>query len=352
MSFYGGGNGFYSDYQFPIMDIGPLNVALNTVAATKREDSNLYTIIGTHNQVKTATKLEDSNIYNINGARNLVKPIIKREDSNIYSIVGPNNQEVRKKGPCIVSLSNALPQFKGNQIAPVQEINEHTQVEEEDEAQPELDIIVNNVVATFNTKCHLNLRQIALNGSNVEYIRDMQVVVMKFRNPKITAKVYSSGKVICTGATSNEDAKRAARKVARSLQKLGFKIRFTEYKIVNVLCTCYMYFGINLNKFTQKHRLLTSYEPELHPGATYKVKDLKATLKLYTTGSITITAPSTDNIQRAVEHIFPLVYEFRTAKPPSKKSQYHNYQMSRKAKGVFQDGFSSSEDDSYLQSEW
>lgn len=32
-----------------------------------------------------------------------------------------------------------------------------------------LDIIVTNVVATFRTRCHLNLRTIALEGSNVIY---------------------------------------------------------------------------------------------------------------------------------------------------------------------------------------
>ena len=32
-----------------------------------------------------------------------------------------------------------------------------------------------------------------------------------------------------------------------------------------------------------------SYEPELHPGVTYRIKDLKATLKIFSTGSITVT---------------------------------------------------------------
>lgn len=32
-----------------------------------------------------------------------------------------------------------------------------------------------------------------------------------------------------------------------------------------------------------------SYEPELHPGVTYKIKDPKATLKIFSTGSITVT---------------------------------------------------------------
>ena len=61
--------------------------------------------------------------------------------------------------------------------------------------------------------------------------------------------------------------------------------------------------------------LSISYEPELHPGATYRIKEMKAVLKIFQTGSITITAPSVKNVQLAVEHIYPLVYEFRKPKP-------------------------------------
>lgn len=57
-----------------------------------------------------------------------------------------------------------------------------------------------------------------------------------------------------------------------------------------------------------------SYEPELHPGATYRISELKAVLKIFQTGSITITAPNVRNVQLAVEHIYPLVYEFRKPK--------------------------------------
>lgn len=35
--------------------------------------------------------------------------------------------------------------------------------------------------------------------------------------------------------------------------------------------------------------LYFSYEPELHPGVTYKLKIPKATLKIFSTGSITVT---------------------------------------------------------------
>ena len=47
---------------------------------------------------------------------------------------------------------------------------------------------------------------------------------------------------------------------------------------------------------------------------TYKIRDPKATLKIFSTGSITITAPSVENVQRAVEHIYPLVEQFHKPK--------------------------------------
>lgn len=46
---------------------------------------------------------------------------------------------------------------------------------EEDEDIPEIDINISNVVSSFRTRCHLNLRQIATNGYNVVYKREQGV---------------------------------------------------------------------------------------------------------------------------------------------------------------------------------
>ena len=168
---------------------------------------------------------------------------------------------------------------------------------------------------------------------------------MKLRRPYTTASMWSSGKITCTGANSEDQAKVAARKYARLLQKLGFNCRFNNYRVVNVLGTCIMPFAIKITNFSKEHRearyvkvdmvknsaliltqnkyyiqcnyKISSYEPELHPGVTYRIKQPKATLKIFSTGSITITAPSVANIQSAVEHIYPLVYPFQKPKTQS-----------------------------------
>lgn len=175
--------------------------------------------------------------------------------------------------------------------------------------EPEIDIVINNVVCSFAVRCHLNLREIALSGHNVEYRRENGMVTMKLRKPYTTASMWSSGKITCTGATSEVhvshilfsvcdaclmtspsfQAKQAARRYARILQKLDFKVRLHNFRIVNVLGTCHMPWDVKISNFSERHRGDATYEPELHPGVTYKLKTPKATLKIYSTGSVTVT---------------------------------------------------------------
>ncbi|KAA0201891.1 hypothetical protein HAZT_HAZT000702 [Hyalella azteca] len=186
-----------------------------------------------------------------------------------------------------------------------------------------IDIVINNVVCSYSVGCHINLREVATNGNNVEYRREHGMVTMKLRKPPTTASIWSSGKITCTGSTSEVEARTAARRVARALQKLGCKTRFKNFRVVNVLGTCTMPFAIKITPFSRQHRNSASYEPELHPGVTYRIPHPKATLKIFSTGSITVTAPSIANVQAAIEHVYPLVSEFskeRTAEEEARRS--------------------------------
>jgi len=179
------------------------------------------------------------------------------------------------------------------------------------EEDPTLDININNVVCSFSVRCHLNLRKVALEGCNTQYNKERAMVSMKLRKPKITASIWNSGKITCIGATSENDAKIGARRVARILERMGINVHFCRFRVVNVLASCTLPFAIRLHKFSERYPKEVEYEPELHPGATYKLKNPKATLKIFSTGSITITCPYVSHVQPAVEHIFPRVKEFR-----------------------------------------
>ena len=51
-----------------------------------------------------------------------------------------------------------------------------------------------------------------------------QKVVMHMRRPKCTAYMWSSGKMVCTGSNSAENANRAAKRFVRRLRRIGFPV--------------------------------------------------------------------------------------------------------------------------------
>ena len=82
-----------------------------------------------------------------------------------------------------------------------------------------------NIVSTVNLSCKLDLKKIALHARNAEYNpKRFAAVIMRIREPRTTALIFSSGKMVCTGAKSEEDSRLAARKYARIIQKLGFPV--------------------------------------------------------------------------------------------------------------------------------
>lgn len=89
-----------------------------------------------------------------------------------------------------------------------------------------------NIVATVNLDCRLDLKTIALHARNAEYNpKRFAAVIMRIRDPKTTALIFASGKMVVTGAKSEDDSKLASRKYARIIQKLGFDAKFSEFKI-------------------------------------------------------------------------------------------------------------------------
>ncbi|XP_068211624.1 LOW QUALITY PROTEIN: TATA box-binding protein-like 1 [Palaemon carinicauda] len=242
----------------------------------------------------------------------------------------------------VVGLANGMMPEAQN-VPELPEVNDGTASNpaEIDEA-PVIDIIINNVVSSFSVGCHLELRQIARSAHNVEYRRGI-MVTLKIRNPPTTASIWSSGKITCTGSTSEDEARRAARRIARVIQKLEYPAKFRNFRIVNVLGTCTMPFNIKITPFSQTYREAASYEPELHPGVTYKIDHPKATLKIFSTGSITVTAPSVSNVQYAIEHIYPKVQSFAKARTPEEIERMRQMKEERSPTPVSSDDESFSE---------
>ena len=82
-------------------------------------------------------------------------------------------------------------------------------------------------MSTVNLKCELNLTYINTRTRNSEYNpARFTGLIMRIRNPKATALIFRSGKLVCTGARCEEDSFLASKKFARIVQKIGFPVSF------------------------------------------------------------------------------------------------------------------------------
>ena len=85
--------------------------------------------------------------------------------------------DVQIEGVSPILESGLIKSEKENNNLQVENGDNHVEEQEEetDNEAPCIDIIINNVVCTFSTRCHLNLRTVAMEGVNVEYKREQGV---------------------------------------------------------------------------------------------------------------------------------------------------------------------------------
>ncbi|KFV74781.1 TATA box-binding protein-like 2, partial [Dryobates pubescens] len=162
-----------------------------------------------------------------------------------------------------------------------------------------------NIVSTVNLACKLDLKSIALHARNAEYNpKRFAAVIMRIREPRTTALIFSSGKMVCTGAKSEEQSRLAARKYARVVQKLGFPAKFLDFKIQNMVGSCDVRFPIRLEGLVLTHH---SYEPELFPGLIYRMVKPRIVLLIFVSGKVVLTgAKERSEIYEAFENIYPI----------------------------------------------
>ncbi|XP_043252046.1 TATA-box-binding protein [Colletes gigas] len=170
-----------------------------------------------------------------------------------------------------------------------------------------------NVVSTVNLGMELALMYINTRTRNSEYNpARFTGLIMRIRNPRATALIFHSGKVVCTGARCEEDSYLATRKFARIIQKLGFPVKFYNFKIQNIVATCDLKFPIKLENLNHIHGQFSSYEPELYPGLIYRMVSPRVVLLIFVNGKIVLTgAKNRTDLQDALSNIYPILKSFR-----------------------------------------
>ncbi|KAI5055695.1 hypothetical protein GOP47_0029216 [Adiantum capillus-veneris] len=172
---------------------------------------------------------------------------------------------------------------------------------------------INNVVSTASVGRKLDLKQIVLMARNAEFNpRRFSAVIMRIREPKATASIFSTGKMVCVGAKSVEHSRTAMRKFARIIAKLQPGARFMDFRVRNIMATSDVKFKLMLESLSCVLSNFSTYEPELFPGLFYRMRQPKLTIGLFVSGKITIAGAKDENqIDEALKKIYPILTPFR-----------------------------------------
>lgn len=176
---------------------------------------------------------------------------------------------------------------------------------------------IQNVVATTNLDVKLDLKKIALRARNAEYNpKRFAAVIMRIREPKTTALIFSSGKIVVTGAKSERESSRASRKYAKIVHKLGYDdAKFKEFTVQNIVASCDVNFPVRLEGLAHAHSQFCSYEPELFPGLIYRMIKPKIVLLIFVSGKVVLTgAKVRADIYEAFDNIYHVLQTFRKAR--------------------------------------
>ena len=116
--------------------------------------------------------------------------------------------------------------------------------------------------------------------------------------------------MVCTGAKSEKEAKRAVMKVIRELKKSGIIIiGKPELKIQNIVASANLYGLIDLERSAYSLGR-TMYEPEQFPGLIYRMDVPKVVILLFASGKLVCTgAKQEEDVYEAVSKLHKTLEE-------------------------------------------
>ena len=169
----------------------------------------------------------------------------------------------------------------------------------------EFDIKVENVVAFTSLGKDISLTELVSKIEDVEYEPEQfPGVVYRIKDPRAAALIFSSGKIVCTGARSIDLSKEAMHKVVDRIRDTGVNLptKF-DIKIENIVASSKIDTKLNLEEiaFSLEN---AEYEPEQFPGLVYRIREPRVAFLLFSSGKIICTGAHTiDDVQLALKKL-------------------------------------------------
>ena len=175
----------------------------------------------------------------------------------------------------------------------------------------DLDISVENVVATASLDQKLDLIAIMKAFQNVEYRpKKFPGLVFRLKRPKTATLLFSTGKMVCTGAKSEKLARSAIRKVVKELKSNGIIILGKPIIVIqNIVASANLHGKIDLEMAADIMDNVM-YEPEQFPGLIYRMAEPKVVILIFASGKLVCTGgKSAEMVDVAVAKLHGILEE-------------------------------------------
>jgi len=187
--------------------------------------------------------------------------------------------------------------------------------------KPKLDIKIQNIVVSASLEKDIPLIKLAEALPNTEYNPEQfPGLVMRIKDPKTSALIFSSGKIVCTGAKSIAKVKESIKKIILNIEKIKVKIIVNpKIQVQNMVASGSIGMDLNLNFLALKLEN-TEYEPEQFPGLVYKLPETRATFLLFSNGKIVCTGTRSEaKLREAVEMLIKTLKKVHKANKEHKE---------------------------------
>jgi len=166
-------------------------------------------------------------------------------------------------------------------------------------------INIQNVVASATLNQKVDLNAVVKGYPGVEY-RPEQFpgLVFRLKRPKTATLIFNSGKMVCTGAKSEKESRRAVMTVVKELKKSGIIIiSKPDLKVVNIVASASLGGRIDLEQAVTTLGK-TMYEPEQFPGLIYRMDEPKVVILIFASGNLVCTgAKKEQDVYDAVQKL-------------------------------------------------
>lgn len=177
----------------------------------------------------------------------------------------------------------------------------------------EIEIV--NIVVSTSLEHDIPLEKMAATLPNTEYNPEQfPGLVIRIKDPKTSALIFSSGKVVSTGARTISDVHKSLKKIIKALEKIKIKIKIKpQLTIQNIVASGSIGMVLNLNVLAMRLNNV-EYEPEQFPGLVYKLMTpVKATFLLFSNGKIVCTGTkSEEEVHMALDKLIVNLKKVKT----------------------------------------